>query len=109
MRALVAFLLGYYLGAKDGPERLSKLAQSAQEIVNSPEFQALRSDLAALAERALERFQQNNASLGSGATSLGDLWKAISESAEIRELLALLQAVFANVVPPDPDRRHAPQ
>jgi hypothetical protein len=108
MRALVAFLLGYYLGAKDGPERLSKLAQSARDIGNSPEFQALRSNLAALAEQALEQLQQNIAPRGSSATSLGDLWKAISESAEIHELLALLQAVLANVVPPDPERRHAP-
>ena len=42
MRALVAFLLGYYLGAKDGPERLSKMAQSARDIMNSSEFQTLR-------------------------------------------------------------------
>jgi hypothetical protein len=92
MRALVAFLFGYYLGAKDGPERLSKLVQSARDIGNSSEFQALRSNLAALGEQALEQLHHN-----------------ISESAEIRELLALLQAVLANVVPPDPDRGHAPQ
>jgi hypothetical protein len=108
MRALVAFLLGYYLGTKDGPERLSKLVQSARDLGNSPEFQALRSDLAALAEQALEQLHQKIAPLGSGATGVGDLWKAISESAEIRELLALLQAVLANVVPPDPDRRPEP-
>jgi len=108
MRALVALLLGYYLGAKDGPERLSKLAQSARDIGNSPEFQALRSNLAALAEQALEQLQQNIAPHGSRAKSMGDLWKAISESAEIHELLALLQAVLANVVQPDPERRHAP-
>ena len=88
MRALVALLLGYYLGAKDGPERLSKLAQSARDIVNSSEFQGLRSNLGALTEQLLEQLQQNIAPHGSGATSTGDLWKAISESAEIHELLA---------------------
>ena len=109
MRALVAFLIGYYLGTKDGPERLSKLLQSARDIANSSEFQALRSNAAALAEQALAQLQQIIAAHGSGATSMGDVWKAISESAELRELLALLQAVLGSVVPSDPDRRHAPQ
>ena len=109
MRALVAFLLGYYLGAKDGPERLSKLVQSARDIVNSAEFQALGSNLAALAKQTLEQLQQTIAPHGSGAARMDDLWKAISESAEIRELLALLQALLASVAPPDPDRSHPPQ
>jgi hypothetical protein len=109
MRALVAFLLGYYLGTKDGPERLSKLLQSARDIANSSEFQAWRSNLAALAEQALGQLQEILAAHGSDATNIGDVWKAISESAEIRELLGLLQAVLAGVVRPDPDRRHAPQ
>ena len=109
MRALVAFLLGYYLGAKDGPERLSKLAQSARDIMNSSEFQTLRSNGAALAEQALEQLRQNIDPHGAGAASMGDLWKTISESAEIRELLALLQTVLENVRPSEPDQRHAPQ
>jgi hypothetical protein len=59
MGGLVGFLLGYYLGAKDGPERLEKLLQSAQDVANSNEFQALRTSLASLAQQTLGQVQQN--------------------------------------------------
>ena len=104
MGGLVGFLLGYYVGAKDGPERLAQLLQSAQGIANSSEFQALRASLTALAQQTLGQLQQNvTPQPGSEAMSAGDAWKVISESAEFRGLLAtgasLLQGVMASVAP----------
>ena len=113
MGGLVGFLLGYYLGAKDGPERLSQVLQSAQDIANSSEFQALRASLVTLAQQTPEQLQQNIAPQhGSGAMSTGDAWKVISESAEFRGLVAtgasLLQGVLSSVVPQDRGNGHAP-
>jgi len=57
MGGLVGFLLGYYVGAKDGPERLEQLLRSAQEILNSTEFQSLQPSLRALAQQTLDVVQ----------------------------------------------------
>src|SRR5262245_51269612 len=101
MGGLVGFLLGYYLGAKDGPERLEKLIQSAQDVASSTEFQALRSSLMTVIQQTLGQVQQNvgNAT-GLESMTTGDAWKVISESPEFRGLLAsgasLLQGVLSS-------------
>ena len=111
MGGLVGFLLGYYVGAKDGPERLSQLLQSAQDIANSSEFQGLRASLMALVQQTLGQLQQNVTPNPDGI-STGEAWKVISESAEFRGLLAtgasLLQGVLTSVVPPARGNGHAP-
>src|SRR5215472_1917787 len=104
MGGLIGFLLGYYVGAKDGPERLAQLLESAQGIANSSEFQALRASLVTLAQQYAAQFQQNLApQRGRDAITTGDAWKVISESPEFRGLLAtgasLLQGVLSSVVP----------
>jgi len=113
MGGLVGFLLGYYVGAKDGPERLEQLLQSAQDIANSTEFQQLRATLMALAQQSLGKLQQNVVPQpGSDAMTAGAAWKVISESAEFRGLLAtgasLLQGVLTSVVPQARGNGHAP-
>ena len=111
MGGLVGFLLGYYLGAKDGPERLEKLLQSVQDVANSTEFQALRTSLASLAQQTLGQVQQNVGQAG-GAMNAGDAWKVIADSPEFRGLLAtgasLLQGVLTSVVPQERGNGHAP-
>ena len=111
MGGLVGFLLGYYLGAKDGPERLEKLLQSVQDVANSTEFQALRTSLASLAQQSLGQVQQNVGQAG-GTMNAGDSWKVISDSPEFRGLLAtgasLLQGVLTSVVPQERGNGHAP-
>jgi hypothetical protein len=113
MGGLVGFLLGYYVGAKDGPERLEQLLRSAQEILNSSEFQGLQASLMALAQQTLGQLQQNVApKAGSDAISAGEAWKVISESAEFRGLLAagtsLIQGVLSTVAPQARGNGHAP-
>ena len=112
MGGLVGFLLGYYLGAKDGPERLEKLLQSAQDVANSNEFQALRTSLASLAQQTLGQVQQNVGGQVGSAMNAGDAWKVISESPEFRGLLAtgasLLQGVLTSVVPQERSNGHSP-
>ena len=113
MGGLVGFLLGYYLGAKDGPERLTKLLQSAQDVANSTEFQALRTSLMSLAQQTLGQVQQSVSGQRESETiNAGDAWKVILESPEVRGLLAtgasLLQSVLASVVAQDRGNRHAP-
>jgi hypothetical protein len=41
MGALVGFIIGYYMGTKDGRERLVELKQAVEEIRNSPEVQGI--------------------------------------------------------------------
>jgi hypothetical protein len=41
MGALIGFVIGYYLGTKDGRGRLAELQQSVDTIRNSPEVQAM--------------------------------------------------------------------
>ena len=41
MGALVGFIIGYYLGTKDGRERLAELKQAVEEIRKSPEVQGI--------------------------------------------------------------------
>jgi hypothetical protein len=112
MGGLVGFLLGYYLGAKDGPERLSQLLQSVQDVANSSEFQALRTSLMTLAQQRMEQLQGNLAPQRGDGFSTGEAWKVISESAEFRGLVAtgasLLQGVLSSVVPQDRGNGHAP-
>ena len=111
MRTLAGFLLGYYLGTRDGPERLSQLAR---DIADSPEFRAVRSNLEAAAKRTLDELKQNfDPGRKPDPIQVGDAWKAISESEALRELLAtgatMLEAVLSSIVSQHQDRRHAPQ
>lgn len=41
MGALVGFIIGYYLGTKDGRGRVAELKQAMEQIRNSPEVQGL--------------------------------------------------------------------
>ena len=112
MRAIVAFVVGYYLGTRDGQERLAHLARSARDIANSPEFQAVRSSLETLVKQSLgELHEKFTPRPGPAAADIGDVWKAISESAEFRELLATaaaaLQSVLSSIAPQDPGDRPA--
>lgn len=53
MGGLVGFVVGYYLGARDGPERLEELRRSLDEILASQEFRALRQSAGIIAKQAL--------------------------------------------------------
>jgi hypothetical protein len=105
MGGLVGFLLGYCVGAMDGPERLARLFQSTQEIVNSPELRALRSRLAKLAQQMLGDLPNGGLRNGLDPVSAPEIWKAISESPEFRALLAtgasLIQGWLSNLDPHD--------
>lgn len=111
MGGLVGFLLGYYVGAKDGPERLEQLVQSAKDILSSTEFQSLQASLMALAQQTLGQVQQS-AQPNGDAMNAGAAWKVISESPEFRGLLAtgasLLQGVLTTVTPQARGNGHAP-
>ena len=113
MGGLVGFLLGYYLGAKDGPDRLEQLIQSAHDVANSTEFQALRASLMAVVQQTLGQVQQNiGVAQGAESMSTGDAWKVISESPEFRGLIAsgasLLQGVLSSVAPQTRSNGHSP-
>lgn len=113
MGGLVGFLLGYYVGAKDGPERLEQLLRSAQEILDSTEFRSLQASVMALAQQTFGQLQQNVApQAGTDGMSAGAAWKVIADSPEFRGLLAtgasLLQGVLSSVAPQTRSNGHAP-
>ena len=112
MGGLVGFLLGYYVGAKDGPERLEQLLRSAQEILSSTEFQSLQAGVMALVQQTLGQIQQGVAQPGADAMNAGAAWRVISESPEFRGMLAtgasLLQGVLSTVAPQARSNGHAP-
>jgi hypothetical protein len=41
MEILIGFAVGYYMGAKAGPQKLDELGEACRTIAGSPEFQAL--------------------------------------------------------------------
>lgn len=56
MDVLVGFLVGYYLGAKGGREKLDELSGACQTIAGSQEFQAVMTLASSLLARvAVER------------------------------------------------------
>ena len=102
MGGLVGFLLGYYVGAKDGPGRLEKVLESAVRIANSSEFQAVRASVVTVVQQSLGQLQQNLGSQRTDALNPTEAWKLIADSPEVKGLLAtgasLLQTVLTNVV-----------
>jgi len=112
MGGLVGFILGYYVGAKDGPERLEELRQALDSILASPDFQALRGSAALMVQQALTQLQTNvGANKRPDAITAGAAWKLIAESEEFRGLLAsgaaMLQGVLSNVTPQKRGNGHA--
>jgi hypothetical protein len=87
MGALAGFILGYYLGAKQGPEGYAQLRQALETILASPEVKAL-----------LERVPFLHATGGNGngaprgevseAGKLTAVFRALAESEAIQSLLA---------------------
>jgi len=112
MGGLIGFILGYYAGAKDGPERLEELRRALEEITASEDFQALRGSLMMMAQQWLGQMREGlSAEKGPDAMTPGNAWKAISESEEFRSLISsgavLLQGVMANVRPQSKGNGHA--
>lgn len=67
MGALIGFMVGYYLGTKDGRERLAELREAVDTIRNSPELQGM---LTSGASAASEFAQEMLAEKGSLRTRL---------------------------------------
>jgi len=85
MGALAGFILGYYLGVKQGPEGYAQLRQALDGLLASPEVKSL-----------LERVPFLTASGGKGAGRLETVpgeqvtavFRALAESEAIQSLLA---------------------
>jgi hypothetical protein len=104
MGAVLGFVIGYMLGAKEGPERLEELRKAWETIVNSEEFQGMLNTGTSL---FMSTVQNGKASIGdalgglmSGDGQLGetlssftnngplmDAWKTLSKSPEIQSLI----------------------
>jgi hypothetical protein len=104
MGAVLGFMMGYVLGATEGPERFDELRKAWETIVNSEEFQGLLNTGTAMFMGALESgkatigetlggFMSGEGQLGETVSSfsnngvLMDAWKTLSKSPEIQSLI----------------------
>jgi hypothetical protein len=105
MGALLGFMLGYVLGAKEGPERFDELRKAWETIVNSEEFKGMLATGASIFQSTFEEGKLSVAeTLGSmlsgnghlaetimgfsGNRPLMDAWQTLSKSPEIQALIA---------------------
>jgi hypothetical protein len=115
MGAVLGFMMGYVLGAKEGPERFEELRKAWETIVNSEEFQGMLNTGTSL---LMSTFQNGKASIGdalgglmSGDGQLGetmssftnngplmDAWKTLSKSPEIQSLILNGVAMFGGMM-----------
>jgi|HubBroStandDraft_2_1064218.scaffolds.fasta_scaffold127988_2 hypothetical protein len=115
MGAVLGFMMGYVLGAKEGPERFEELRKAWETIVNSEEFQGLLNTGTSFFMSAV---QNGKASIGetlgglfSGDGQLGetlssfsnngalmDAWKTLSKSPEIQSTILSAVAMFGGLM-----------
>jgi hypothetical protein len=115
MGAVLGFVMGYILGAKEGPERFEELRKAWETIVNSEEFQGMVNTGTSL---FMSTVQNGKASIGealgglmSGDGQLGetlssftnngalmDAWKTLSKSPEIQSLIMNGVAMFGGLI-----------
>ena len=115
MGAVLGFMMGYVLGAKEGPERFEELRKAWETIVSSEEFQGMLNTGTSL---LMSTFQNGKASIGdalgglmSGDGQLGetmssftnnlplmDAWKTLSKSPEIQSLILNGVAMFGGLI-----------
>lgn len=104
MGAVLGFVVGYVLGAKEGPERFEELRKAWETIVNSEEFQGLLNTGTSLFMSGVQSGKESvGDALGgllSGDGQLGetlssfanngplmDAWKTLSKSPEIQSMI----------------------
>ena len=105
MGAILGFMMGYVLGAKEGPERFHELRKAWEVIVNSDEFKGM---LATGTSIFQSTFEQGKVSVGealgrllsghehlaetvssfSSSRPLMDAWQTLSKSPEIQSMIA---------------------
>jgi hypothetical protein len=105
MGAILGFMMGYVLGAKEGPERFEELRKAWETIVNSDEFKGM---LATGTSIFQSTFEQGKLSVGetlgsllsgngnlaetvssfSSSRPLMDAWQTLSKSPEIQAMIA---------------------
>ena len=115
MGAVLGFMMGYVLGAKESPERFEELRKAWETIVSSEEFQGMLNTGTSL---LMSTFQNGKASIGdalgglmSGDGQLGetmssftnngplmDAWKTLSKSPEIQSLILNGVAMFGGLI-----------
>ena len=115
MGAVLGFVMGYILGAKEGPERFEELRQAWETIVNSEEFQGMLNTGTTLFMSAV---QNGKVSIGdalgglmsgdgqlaetlSSFTNNGplmDAWKTLSKSPEIQSMILNGVAMFGGLM-----------
>jgi len=105
MGALLGFMLGYVLGAKEGPERFDELRKAWETIVNSEEFKGMIATGTSIFQSTFEEGKMSVAeTLGSmlsgnghlaetilgfsGNRPLMDAWQTLSKSPEIQALIS---------------------
>jgi hypothetical protein len=116
MGTLLGFALGFYLGAKAGPDGIDELTKAWQTISESEDFQALSASAKATVESLM---QQGGASVGKlVATLMGagvefgsdhhetagkngnlqGLWGAVTQSAEGQSLVSAGAALLTQLL-----------
>lgn len=97
MGALVGFVVGYMLGAKQGPDGYAKLRQTVDTVLGSPEFKAMVER--GLDLSALLGFQRDGKAGANGAAGqlkallehngeMGSSWRTIADSETVKSLVA---------------------
>ncbi|HWM85382.1 MAG TPA: hypothetical protein VNO33_06075 [Kofleriaceae bacterium] len=92
MGALVGFVVGYVLGARQGPETNARLRQAVDSVLGSPEFKAMVDRGAELSRRftggpaGAKGNGQSDGMPGGNGQTVG--WRAIAESEAVQTALA---------------------
>jgi hypothetical protein len=105
MGAILGFMMGYMLGAKEGPERFEELRKAWETIVNSDEFKGMLATGTSIFQNTLEQGKlsvgealgsllSRNGNLAetlssfSSSRPLMDAWQTLSKSPEIQAMIA---------------------
>lgn len=95
MGGLIGFLLGYYVGLKEDPDRLEELQRALGDILASREVQALFAGAQQAGTALLARFGE--ATRQGGPADLARAWKTIVESEEFKAALSGGTALFEDM------------
>ena len=91
MGALAGFVLGYVLGAKQGPEGYAKMRQAWETILGAPEVKALLERAPSLADKGTDAAGGVLAKLKTiveGNEQLGAAWQTLAANETLHSLVA---------------------
>jgi hypothetical protein len=116
MGTLLGFALGFYLGARTGPERLDELVKAWQTIRESEDFKALSATAQATVQSFIEQAgasaanvlatligarresEDERARRAAGRNGAQGLWTAVAQSADVQGVVSTAAALVIQLL-----------